>query len=156
VSVFGVFGARYRGFRVLDLAALAVLLVLALGSYAFKTLAGEQTAGEQDVQAQIVQEQKRIRLLQAEIAHLEDPGRIERLSTQYLGLAPIQPKQEVTAADLPRLAAAAPAKPDPAAIAKAEADTAEDGPVEDATAPAPTLTLTPAAPAPPKAATTKP
>ncbi len=111
-----VFGARYRGFRVIDLAALAILLTLALGSYGFKTLAGEQTADAQDVQDQITQEQKRIRLLQAEIAHLEDPGRIERLSTQYLGMQAIAPKQEVSAADLPRLArSASPGTPAPAA-----------------------------------------
>jgi cell division protein FtsL len=100
----GLFSRRYRGFRVVDLVALAVLLVLALASYAFKTLAqgqGENTAG---VESQIAEEDKRIRLLQAEIAHLEDPGRIERLSTQYLNLQAVDPKQETTAEALPQIA----------------------------------------------------
>jgi cell division protein FtsL len=100
----GVFSRRLRGFRVLDLLALAVLLALALGSYAFKTFAGAQSADTAGVQSQIVQEQKRIRLLQAEIAHLEDPGRVERLATQYLGMTPVDPKQEITAEALPQVA----------------------------------------------------
>jgi cell division protein FtsL len=109
----GVFSSRLRGFRVLDLVALAVLLVLALGSYAFKTFAGAETADTAGVQVQIVQEQKRIRLLQAEIAHLEDPQRIERLSTQYLGLQAVAPKQEIAAQDLARVAALRTAPPPP-------------------------------------------
>ena len=101
----GIFTRRLRGFRVVDLVALAVLLTLALGSYAFKTFAGAETADTAGVQGQIVLEQKRIRLLQAEIAHLEDPRRIERLSTQYLGLQAVAPKQEIAVQDLPRIAA---------------------------------------------------
>ena len=92
----GVFTRRFRGFRVIDLLALSVVLVLALGSYVFTTLAGAQSADTAGVQGQIVQEQKRIRLLRADIAHLEGPGRIERLSTQYLGLAAVDPKHETT------------------------------------------------------------
>ncbi len=100
----GVFTRRYRGFRVVDLVALALLLTLALGSYAFKTFAGEQGADTVGIQDQIVQEQKRIRLLQAEIAHLEDPSRVERLSTQYLGMQRVDPKQETTPEALPQIA----------------------------------------------------
>lgn len=101
---FGLFSRRYRGFRVVDLAALAVLLTLALVSYALKTLATGQGADTAGVESQIAQEDKRIRLLQAEIAHLEDPGRVERLSTQYLSLQPVDPKQETTPEALPQIA----------------------------------------------------
>ncbi|MEO8927149.1 MAG: cell division protein [Caulobacteraceae bacterium] len=103
----GVFTRRFRGFRVIDLLALSVVLVLALGSYVFTTLAGAQSADTAGVQTQIVQEEKRIRLLKAELAHLEDPGRIERLSTQYLGLAPVDPKREMKPQDLARIAVSA-------------------------------------------------
>lgn len=102
--VVDLFTRRVRGFRIIDLTALAVLLVLALGVYAFKTLAGAQSADTADVQSQIVQEQKRVRLLDAEIAHLEDPSRIERLSTQYLGLQPVDPKHEATPDSLAQIA----------------------------------------------------
>lgn len=90
-----VFNRRLRGFRVVDLLALAVVAVLAMGSYVFTTFAGAQNAGIASVETQIVQEEKRVRLLRAEIAHLEDPSRIERLSTLYLGLQPVDPKHEI-------------------------------------------------------------
>ena len=99
-----VFTRRYRGFRVVDLAALAVLLVVALASYALKTLASGMGADTAGIEGQIAQEDKRIRLLHAEIAHLEDPGRIERLSTQYLNLQAVDPKQETTPEALPQIA----------------------------------------------------
>ncbi|MGI8839967.1 MAG: cell division protein FtsL [Caulobacteraceae bacterium] len=107
----GAFNRRFRGFRVIDLLALGVVLVLALGSYVFTTLAGAQSADTAGVQGQIDQEQTRVRLLQADLAHLEDPGRIERLSTQYLGLAAADPKHEITPDALAQAAKAPAAKP---------------------------------------------
>ncbi|MHB8530246.1 MAG: cell division protein FtsL [Caulobacteraceae bacterium] len=100
----GVFSRRLRGFRIVDLFALVVFLALAFTVYAFKTLAGAQGAATARVERQIVLEQKRLRLLHAEIAHLENPGRIERLSTAYLGLGPVQPGQEITPAALAAIA----------------------------------------------------
>jgi len=117
VILSGIFNRRYRGFRVVDLAALAVLLVLAVASYAFKTFAegmGADTAGVED---QIAQEDRRIHLLKAEIAHLDDPGRIERLSTQYLSLQAVDPKQETTAEALSQIALRG-AAPQPAKATK--------------------------------------
>lgn len=98
------FTSRVRGFRVIDLAALAVLATVALGSYALKTLAGAQGADTADVEAQITQQQARIRLLKAEISHLEDPERMERLSSQYLNLHPVDPTHEAQAEDLAKIA----------------------------------------------------
>jgi cell division protein FtsL len=107
------FTQRVRGVRVLDLMAGAVLLVLALGSYAFKTMAEAQGAGAADIQSQINQEERRIRLLKAEISHLEAPSRIEALSTQYLQMGAPDAKHEITPADLPRIASADPAPATP-------------------------------------------
>lgn len=104
-GVSSVFNQRVRGFRVIDLTALSILLALALGVYAVKTLAGRESADIADVQGQIVMEQKRVRLLRAEIAHLEDPSRIERLSTHYLGFKPVDPKRESSIEALPQVAA---------------------------------------------------
>ena len=109
--VSDLFDRRYRGFRIVHLAALGLLAVLALGSYISTTLAGSQNNAAQAVQTRIDQEERRIRLLKAEIAHLEDPGRIERLSSQYLGLQAVNPTHEISARDLPRIAAAAPQPP---------------------------------------------
>lgn len=104
MSLRSVLGHRVRGVRVVNLVALTVLLTLALASYALKTLAEAQGADTADVQSQINQEGKRIRLLKAELSHLEGPGRIEHLSTQYLGMAPVDPKREIQPENLPRLA----------------------------------------------------
>ena len=102
-----IFNRRLRGFRVVELAALAVLVVLAFAVYAFKTFAGAQNADAVKLERQIAFEQKRIRLLNAEIAYLENPRRIERLSTSYLNLAPVSAAQETTVRDAANLAAQA-------------------------------------------------
>jgi len=101
----GFLTARIRGFRIVNLLALTVLLVIALGSYALKTLAGTQDAGGVGVEDQIVQEQKRIRMLQAEISTLGGPQRVADLSRQYLNLAPVDAKHDITEDGLPALAA---------------------------------------------------
>ncbi len=104
MSLRGVLTRRFRGVRIVNLVALTVLLTLAVTSYALKTLAEAQDVGTADVQSQINLEAKRIRLLKAELSHLEAPGRIERLSTQYLGLGPVDPARDIAAESLPRLA----------------------------------------------------
>jgi hypothetical protein len=105
VNPFAFLTRRVRGFRVIDIAAVTLIMTIALGSYAFKTFAGVEDADANGVESQILQEQKRIRLLQAEIARLEDPRRIESLSNQYLGMASIDPSHEISADALPRIAA---------------------------------------------------
>ena len=114
MNPFAIFTRRVRGVRVLDLMAGVVLLVLALGSYAFKTMAEAQGAGAADVQAQINQEDRRIRLLKAEISHLEAPSRIEARATQYLQMGALDAKHEITPADLSRIASADPVPTTPA------------------------------------------
>ncbi len=98
------FTSRVRGFRIIDLAGLALVLVLAFVSYTLKTLAGSQGANTADVQSQIAQEDRRIRLLRADITHLEDPERVEHLAVQYLGLQAVDPKHEATIAELGEIA----------------------------------------------------
>ncbi len=105
---------RVRGFRLVDLVALSLLAVLILGVYLAKTVAGGERARIASVERQIVAEKSRIRLLQAEVSHLEQPARIERLSETYLGMAPVAFKRQADVEALPELARkplAAPAKP---------------------------------------------
>jgi hypothetical protein len=114
VNPFGVFTRRVRGFRILDIVAVSLIVTIAVGSYALKTFAGAEDADASGVESQILQEGKRIRLLRAEIARLEDPRRIETLSTQYLGMASLDPSHEITPQALPRIAAnPLPLKPAP-------------------------------------------
>ncbi len=102
---------RVRGFRVFDVAALAVLLVLALTVYAFKTFAGDQRADIVDVENQIHDEGRRVRLLRAEVAQLQSPARLEALARHYADQAPVTARQEVTPDALPQAATAKSAPP---------------------------------------------
>lgn len=119
---------RVRGFRLVDLVALSFLTVLILGVYLAKTVAGGERAKIASVERQIVAEKARIRLLQAEVSHLEQPARIERLSETYLGMAPVAFKRQADVEALPDLARkplAPPAKPveptpDPIVIAPSQ------------------------------------
>ena len=97
-------GRRVRGFRLVDLVALGVLTVLILGVYLAKTIAGRERTEIARVERQIVMEKARIRLLRAEVSHLEQPARIERLSEAYLGLAPASLKRETTLEALSEIA----------------------------------------------------
>lgn len=110
--------ARFRGFRVVNLLGLTLALTIAVGSYALKIMASAQDAGAAQLEDQIVQEQKRIRMLKLEIASLGAAPRIEPLARQYLGLGPADSRHDIAAADLPGIverlraapAAAGPAK----------------------------------------------
>jgi cell division protein FtsL len=101
----GLFRRRVRGFRIVELTALGVLLVLVLVVYLAKTFAGRERTEIAGIEKEISQEQERVRLLQAEVAFLEQPERLERLSRQYLGMAPIGAKAEADPDGLIEIAA---------------------------------------------------
>jgi hypothetical protein len=119
---------RVRGFRLVDLVALGLLTVLILGVYLAKTMAGGERSRIAAVERQIGEEKARVRLLQAEVSHLEQPARLERLSETYLGLAPVSERRVADLEGLPELARkpiAASGKaidvtPDPTALAPAQ------------------------------------
>jgi len=123
---------KVRGFRLIDLVALGLLTALILGVYLAKTIAGRERTEIAQVERQIEAEKARIRLLQAEVSHLEQPSRIEHLSETYLGLKPLKLDRETTTEGLIDVArkqpvavtvVAAPVAP-PAADAGAEAASA--------------------------------
>jgi cell division protein FtsL len=103
VKLSGLFDRRVRGFRVVELGALAVLLALVLAVYLSKSGANGERADIDHTQEQIDNEKIRIRLLQAEVANLERPERLEALATQYLGMQPISIKHEIAPDALPDL-----------------------------------------------------
>jgi cell division protein FtsL len=100
----GVFNRRVRGFRLVEVIGLGVLITIVLTVYMGKTFAGKERNQISDVESQIATEQDRIRLLKAEVAYLEQPSRLERLSIQYLHMGPVEAKHETTLAALPALA----------------------------------------------------
>ena len=104
------FTRRIRGFKVIDLTLLTLLVSVIVGVYLAKTFAGRERADLAKIERRIDGEKARIRLLQAEVAHLEQPGRIERLSTSYLGLKPVSVKNEASLDQLGELARGGPPK----------------------------------------------
>jgi hypothetical protein len=133
---------KVRGFKLVDVVALALLAALVLGVYLAKTIAGRERAEIAKVERQIAMERGRIRLLEAEVTHLEQPARIGQLSQAYLGLAPTTAQNEATPdalEDIAREAAEAAAK-----AAPAKSDEAPQAAATSATAPA--AAATPAAP----------
>jgi cell division protein FtsL len=113
------FDRRVRGFRLVDLLAASLLVMLVLGVYLAKTMAGRERTEIARTERQITEEKARIRLLQAEVAHLEEPSRLERLSTGYLGLAPAPIKHDVTPEGLYDIArTTTPSAPAPGVVAR--------------------------------------
>ena len=118
---------RYRGFRVINLFGLGLLATLVLGVYLAKTFAWRERNEIAAVESQIRQERLRTRLLQAEVAHLEQPRRLQALSSDALGMLPIVAKQEIDVADLQRFAKP---KPEPVVVPQpVAASAATDAPV---------------------------
>jgi cell division protein FtsL len=111
MSVFGVFDRRFRGFRVVEIGGVGVLLALALIVYLAKTGAGDERADIDRVQQQISDEQAKVALLRAEVASLEQPERLEALSNRYLGLQPIPAAHEVDPTALAAIAHPPPPQP---------------------------------------------
>jgi hypothetical protein len=100
------FDRRVRGFRVVELSGLLCLVALVFGVYCSKAGAGAEGAQIADTTRQIAAEERRLRALRAELARLETPGRLERLSVQYLGLQPVSGAREADAAGVGDLARA--------------------------------------------------
>ena len=95
-----IFTHRTRGFRTLNVLLTSVLVVLAVGVNLAKTFAGKERTEIVRTEQAIRNEARQIRVLQAEVAHLEQPERLERLSRAYLAMAPVNVKQETTVDDL--------------------------------------------------------
>ncbi len=102
------FTRRVRGIRLVNLWGSGLLLVLVIGLYLVKTFASGERADIASTEMQIADEQRKIRLLHAELAYLEQPARIERLSQQYLGMQPASGKHEAAVDSLEQIAHAAP------------------------------------------------
>lgn len=94
------FERRLRGFRIIEIVGVLCLFSLVFGVYAFKAGAGAEGAQIADTTRQIQAEERRVKALKAELSKLEAPDRLERLSTTYLGLAPVAPLHETDPARL--------------------------------------------------------
>ncbi len=106
IGSLSLLGRLLRGVRLLEFVALILLLVMVLGVYLEKASAGRERGEIVAVQGQIDEESKRVRLLQAEVAHLEEPDRMEQLSAA-IGLAPTPAGRQGELHDLALIASGA-------------------------------------------------
>lgn len=105
------FERRIRGFRVVEVAALLALAAMILWVYLTKAEAGRERYEISEVRGQILDEERTLKQLRAENAHLEQYRRIEALARDYLGLQPVKPARETEPQDLPALARERRARP---------------------------------------------
>jgi cell division protein FtsL len=96
---------RTRGFRTINVVFCCVLMVTAVTVLLAKAYAGREVRDIARTERSINEENKRIRLLKAEVAHLEQPERLQRLSKQLLGMAPLAATREGDLSSLPAIAA---------------------------------------------------
>lgn len=130
MSIARMFDRRFRGFRVVNVFAAVVLVVLMVGVYLAKTRAARDSAAIARIERQMVAERNSIRMLKAEAARLENPERIEKLAVEYLAMAPSKAEHEAEPAELAAVAAGRPtgviaAQKAAAAAAAAAAKSAE-------------------------------
>jgi len=95
MSLSDLFNRRVRGFRVVEVVGGGILLTLFTSVYLAKTFAGRELQEISRIEQQIDDEATRKRLLEAEVAHLEQPRRIEQLALM-MQLKPIAPDHEIT------------------------------------------------------------
>lgn len=105
-----IFARKVRGFRLVEVIALALLMAMMLGVYFAKTSAGGERTRIDQVERQISEEKSRIRMLDAEVAYLERPRRVGQLAA-YLQLQPMKADREAGVEALSAIAAKAPPRP---------------------------------------------
>ena len=138
---------RTRGFRTINIVFCALLMITAVVVLLAKAYAGREVREIARTERAIAEQNKRIRLLKAEVAHLEQPERLQRLAKDLLGMAPLAATREGDLSSLDALAAGQMPAPPVATPAAPEAAAAEDIGPGAAAAEAPiaaTATLSPA------------
>lgn len=75
-------------------------VALTVTLYFVKTQAQSARAEVRALERSLAQEAAAIRVLEAELAYLENPARLSDLNAQHLGLVPVQPEQIKTIEDV--------------------------------------------------------
>ena len=98
-----VFDWKVRGVRWVEIIGLMLVGAMIFSVYLAKAAAATESARIARLERQITENGQRVRLLRAEAARLEQPGRLEALS-RMAGLAPVDVHRQATEAGLPELA----------------------------------------------------
>ena len=119
-SVQRLFNWKIRGVRWIEIIGVVCVAAMVFSVYVAKAAAARESAEIGRLEREIAENGQRVRLLRAEAARLEQPGRLEALS-RGAALAPVKAERQVEEGELPELkpvpVPAAPAAPAPEAAA---------------------------------------
>ena len=121
-SVQRLFNWKIRGIRWIEIIGVVCVAAMVFSVYVAKAAAARESAEIGRLEREIAENGQRVRLLRAEAARLEQPGRLEALS-RGAALAPVKAERQVEEGELPELkpihvpAPVAPAAPVPEAAA---------------------------------------
>ncbi|RZJ05776.1 MAG: cell division protein [Brevundimonas sp.] len=106
------FAWKVRGVRWIEIIGVLLVAAMVFSVYLAKAAAAREGAQIASYERQIAENGQRVRLLRAEVARLEQPGRLEDLS-RAAGLGPVDVHRQATEQNLPNLAPV----PEPAPVA---------------------------------------
>ena len=123
------FDWKIRGIRWIEIIGVMCVAAMVFSVYVAKAAAARESAAIGQLERQIAENSQRVRLLRAEAARLEQPGRLETLS-RGAGLAPVKAERQADEGELPTLK---PVQiPAPVVVAPpAEAAAVVDAPADD-------------------------
>jgi len=101
--------------RIVNLIAVMAVILTSFTLYRVKYEASADAARVADLRADIAAEKDALAVLKAEWSHLNQPTRVQELSSRYLELKPMDVHQIVTLQDLPQR----PSEPNPYGGARA-------------------------------------
>lgn len=101
-SVQRLFDWKIRGIRWIEIIGVVCVAAMVFSVYVAKAAAARESAEIGRLERQIAENAQRVRLLRAEAARLEQPGRLEALS-RGAELAPVKAERQVEEEALPNL-----------------------------------------------------
>ena len=131
------FDWKIRGIRWIEIIGVMCVAAMVFSVYVAKAAAARESAAIGQLERQIAENTQRVRLLRAEAARLEQPGRLETLS-RGAALAPVKAERQVEETALPNLkpvhvtAPVVPVAPAPEAVAPAADATLPAAPAAEA------------------------
>lgn len=117
------FDWKVRGIRWIEIIGFVCVGAMVFSVYIAKAAAARESAEIGRLERQIAENRQRVRLLRAEAARLEQPGRLEALS-RTAGLAPVDMDRQTEEAALGTLVA----RPDPVVAETVPAATPQGSP----------------------------
>lgn len=130
-GVIALFDWKVRGIRWIEIIGFVCVGALIFSVYVAKAAAARESAEISQLERDIAETGQRVRLLRAEAARLEQPGRLEALS-RGAGLAPVDAERLADESGLVDLKPKAETKTPEIQAAPAGSSVQTDAPVKDA------------------------